>query len=304
MRALRTVIALPLAGLAVAALVAPARATPAEDLERARAAFRRAEYAAAIPILSSLLYPRPRLARVDELVEAHVLLGASAFETGDRATAGREFDEAIYLQGDLALEPVLFSPAAVELFDERKTAIAERNRLEAEKARLAAEAEAYQRMLQSLVVVEKRDYYVNFIPFGAGQFQNGQRGKGLAFAAAQGLTGGISAGIWLYLVGSYGGVTGGKVPPEDADSVRTLQQLEIATGVACIGLMAWGVVDSLIYYRPSVARKPDESALPPELRKRLEPARKPTPSPEGPTSFRIAPTPLPGGAGVTLGWEF
>ncbi len=301
---MRAVITLPIAALVIAALAPAAHATPAEDLDRARGAFRRGEHAAAIPILSSLLYPRPRLARVEDLVEAHVLLAASAFETGDRTTATREFDEALYLQGDLTLEPVLFSAAAVELFDSRKDAIAERNLLEAEKAKLAAESEAYQRMLASLVVVEKRDYYVNFIPFGAGQFQNGQRGKGIGFFAAQGVTGGISAGIWLYLVGSYGGVTGGKVPTEDADTVRLLQQLEIGAGVACIGLMAWGVVDSLIYYRPSVVRKPDESALPPELRKKLKPAtgaeRPRTPA----TTLHLAPTPLPGGAGLVLGWEF
>jgi hypothetical protein len=299
----RPLTTIALASVAVAALTRPAAATPAEDLERARSAFRRSEYAIAIPLLSSLLYPRPRLGRVDDLVEAHVLLAASAFETGDRATASREFDEAIYLQGDLALEPVLFSSAAVDLFDERKAAIAERNRLEADKARLAAEAEAYQKMLASLVVVEKRDYFVNFIPFGAGQFQNGDRTKGLLFATAQGVTGGISAGIWLYLVGSYGGVTGGKVPPADADRVRRLQQLEIGAGVACIGLMAWGVVDSLVHYKPSVVRKPDESALPPELRKKLAPKPK-KPPPSGPTSFRLAPTPLEGGAGVAVGWEF
>jgi hypothetical protein len=296
---MRAMIALPLAALVVAAQAPAARATPAEELDRARAAFRRNEHTAAIPILSSLLYPRPRLARVEDLVEAHVLLGAAAFETGDRATATREFDEALYLQGDLTLEPVLFSAAAVELFDERKDAIAERHRLEAEKARLAAESEAYQRMLASLIVVEKRDFYINFIPFGAGQFQNKQRGKGIGFFAAEAATGALSAGIWLYLVQTYGGITGGKVPSEDADTVLRLQEIEIGAGVACLGLMAWGVVDSLAHYKASVARKPDESALPPELRKKL----KPPPAPP-PTSFLLAPTPLPGGAGLALGWTF
>ena len=56
-------------------------------------------------------------------------------------------------------------------------------------------------------------HYVNFIPFGAGQLQNGGRGKGFGFAIAEGVTGAASAGIWLYLVDRY---PDGRVPPEDA----------------------------------------------------------------------------------------
>ena len=41
---------------------------------------------------------------------------------------------------------------------------------------------------------EVRPYYVNLIPFGAGQFQNGQRCKGLAFAISEATTAGLSAG--------------------------------------------------------------------------------------------------------------
>lgn len=301
MRALIGVVA---CALAVAAAERAHADTPAADLARARTAFRGNDFATAIPLLNYLLYPTPRLARGDDLIEAHLLYGACAFEIGDQPTARREFEEALYLQGDLELDSVLYSAGAVKLFDETRAVITERARLEAERRRILEERDRYQQLLASLVVVEKRSYYVNFIPFGAGQFQNRQRGKGLAFAVAQGLTGATSAGIWLYLVGSYG--TSGTVPREEATGVRRLQQIEIVSGTACLALMAWGIVDSLIYYQPSAQQRPDESLLPPELRR-----KRPTgaPAPEGrpappPTSWLLAPTPLPGGAALSLTVEF
>ena len=44
---------------------------------------------AALPILSSLLYPTPRLASEEDIYEAHLLLGMCAFENNDRLTASR-----------------------------------------------------------------------------------------------------------------------------------------------------------------------------------------------------------------------
>ncbi|MBK9033291.1 MAG: hypothetical protein IPL61_18800 [Myxococcales bacterium] len=295
---MRALAGLALMAVAAVAAVAPAAdaATPAEDLARARAAFRQGEYGAAIPLLSYLLYPAPRLARAEDLLEAHVLLGVCAFETGDRATASREFEEALYLQTDLTLDTVLFSADAVRYFDEQKALVAERARLDAERRRIAEENERYKRLLASMVVIETRPYYINFVPFGAGQFQNGQPGKAIAFAASQGVTGAVSAGIWLYLVGTYG--INGVVPDEDNQFVRRLEAIEIGAGVACLGLMAWGIVDSLRHYQPSVQRKPDESLLPPELRRKDPPPPKPT------SRLELTPTLSPDGAGLSVRLQF
>lgn len=288
-----------------AVLARPAAAAPADDLQRARDSFRQGDYGAAIPLLTYLLYPTPRLSHGADLLEAHVLLGVCAFETGDRPTASREFEEALYLQGDLTLETVLFSAAAVRFFEEQKAIIADRNRLDADRRRIAEENERYKRLLASMVVVEIRPYYVNFVPLGAGQFQNGQPRKGLAFAVGQGVTGAVSAGIWLYIAGTYG--WNGTVPKGDANFVRRLEQVEIGTGIACLGLVAYGIVDSLLNYKPSVQRKADESLLPPELRRKPEPKPKPEErklKPAEPITYHLLPTPMPSGAGVALFFEF
>ena len=279
------------ATVAAVALAAPrASASPADEMNTARDAFRRSDWQAAMPVLSSLLYPTPRLASEEDVYEAHLLLGMCAFESNDRLTATREFEEAIALQLDRKLGTGVFSDAAIALYEERRHAMAEKYKLDAEKRALALEREKYRRLVEAMVIVEKRDYYVNFIPFGAGQFQNNQNTKGILFASAQGLTGAVSAGIWMYLVGSYG--LSGEVPESDANTVFRLQQIEIGAGAAFFGLAAWGIVDALVNYKPSIVRRPDETLLPPGMR----PAKKPT--------ARLAPTPLPGGGGVVMSWEF
>ncbi len=282
---------------AIVAIASPAAATPAQELDAARALFRNGEFAAAVPQLNYLLYPTPRLSQPADLVEAHVLLAVCAFETGDRKTARREFEEGLFLDRDLALDTLLFSARAVEYFDDIRQELEDREARDAEQRRLAEENERLQAVLNSMVVIETRPYYVNFLPFGAGQFQNGDRTKGVFFAATQGLTGGVSAGIWLYLVGEFG--LNGKVEPDRIAFARRLQQIEIGAGTVCLGLMAWGVIVSLLNYEPSARIEADESLIPPDLRK-----------PKAPKASRLELRPellvTPSGdaaPGLSLSWE-
>jgi tetratricopeptide (TPR) repeat protein len=274
------------------ALAGVAAATPGQELDTAREQFRAGNFLDAARALNYLLYPQPRLSQEEDLIEAHVLLAVSALETGDRKTAKRELEEALFLNPDVTLDKLLFSEDAIDFFEEVRQDLEEREAREAEARALAEETARLQAVIDAMVVIEKRPYYINFIPFGAGQFQNEQPGKGLFFAASQGVTGGISAGIWLYLVGEYG--LPGKVPRAEANRALTLQKIEIGAGAVCLGLMAWGIVDSLIHYKPSVQQAPDESLLPEKYRKRKAPPA---------SSFRLEPTALPGGAGLSLTWE-
>jgi hypothetical protein len=95
----------------------------------------------------------------------------------------------------------------------------------------------------------RNDYAINFVPFGAGQFRNCQPSKGWAFATGQAVTGLTSFGLFMYLLGKYS-FQNDRVPVEEATTVRRLQQLEVGTGLAFFGLYTWGVIDSVIHYRP------------------------------------------------------
>ena len=303
----------PLAGLAALAVVgslgslgvgarpAWAEETPREALGRARQAFQGGRCTDASPLLSYLLYPTPRLADTEALLEAHLLLGVCNLDGGDRPAAAREFEQALFLDASARLDPLLFSAEVVRYYDEIKATVAERNRRDEERRALAIERDRLRKYRESLIVYEVRPYYVNFVPFGAGQLQNGQRGTGVFFATTQGATAAASAGIWLYLVGTYG--FGGRVPPDEAAGVLRLEQIEVVAGSAFIGLYIWGFIDSLAHYKPRAQVEGDDDLLPEDMRPAKATGNKPS---AGTPLLRplVAPMFTPSGSGLAAVWEF
>jgi tetratricopeptide (TPR) repeat protein len=296
---LRAVIALIL----VAATAAPtAGASPRQDLEQARQSFRQHDYLAARKLATFLLYPDEKLAMPDDLVEAHVILGASSFETGHNAEARNEFEKALQIQPEKSLTDLLFSEGAIRLFDQTKADIVAREQRDAELRKLAEERERLRKAIDSIIVVEKRSFIINFAPFGAGQFQNKQPTSGLLFALGQGVTGATSAGVFLYLAGKYGLTA--DVPRADGSSVLQLQQIEIASGIAFFAIYAWSVVDALLNYKPSVQIEGDRSLIP-QLRD-LPPDKTRPPPPTRKTlldRLHVSPMISRDSAGIGLRWE-
>jgi hypothetical protein len=282
----------------IAALGGPAAASPTQDLESARQSFRAHDYPMARMLATYLLYPDAKLAQPVDLVEAHVILGASDFETGNRAEAKVEFEKALQIQPEKTLTDMLFSEGAIRLFDETRADVEARARRDAELRKIADERERIRKYRESLVVVERRSFGVNFVPFGAGQFQNKQQTRGLLFATSQGISAGVSIGIFVYLAGKYGIVA--NVPNADVPGVRQLQQVEIGAGVAFYALYAWGVVDALLNYKPRVQVEGDDSLLPPLAEP--EP-KKPRPKTSLRDRLHLAPLLSPTGAGLGLTWE-
>jgi tetratricopeptide (TPR) repeat protein len=207
---------------AVTAAPTGASASPAQDLDQARQLFRQHDYDSAMKLATFLLYPDEKLALPADLVEAHVILGASNFETGHRAEAKTEFERALQIQPDKSLTDLLFSEGAIRLFDQTKADSEARAERDAQLRKLADERERIRKYKESLVVVERRSFGVNFIPFGAGQFQNKQRARGVMFAAGEVLTGGVSLGVFLYLAGKYG--LNAQVPVIEGQGVRHLSR--------------------------------------------------------------------------------
>lgn len=291
-------------------LVRDAAATPASDFARAREEFQHGNYREAIPLLKDLLYPTARLSSKAQLAEAHLLLGVAHFETDNRKEAAAEFQEALRYDEDMVLDELLFTKESIEFFEEQKAEYKRRAKEEEEKRKLAEERDAYRRALANLRVinVEKHPYYINFIPFGAGQFQNGQSGKAYFFSISQGVTGGASMLIFGYLWLKYG--YEGKVPPEDASSVRRWQQIQITSGALCLGLMAWGIVDSLRHYKKEIRRQVEAGEADEYLLPKIEtPAPAPAPAPTLPahephSSLHLLPAVVPDGVGLAILGEF
>ena len=283
------------AAFALIAFARTAHATPGEDLKDARAAFRAGQYGRALPLYNGLLYPQERLASPEDLTEAYVALGVCRFEDGDQVGARREFEKALALDPNHQLDPLMVTDkAAIRLWDDTKTDIKSR----AERERAAQALADARKRLESLVYFESHSYAYNFVPFGFGQLQNGQRWKAVGFASGELATLGTSMGIWLYLVDRYGlsnqhlHIDNGEV-----QTIRTLQQIEIAAGASFLVLYIAGVYDGVAHFKPQKRLAPDPSLL-----KGIEPTPKPAA-----TSLRdsiyITPLIVPAGAGIGLTWE-
>jgi hypothetical protein len=142
-----------------------------------------------------------------ELAELHKLAGLSAFHLNRSEDSSRHFRALLRLEPDFNLDPFAVPPPAVDWLDSIREQMAaelelvrQERRLRVERERTEAErrerervaAEEQRRRVETLSrqvtvrEVEKRSYLVNFVPFGAGQFQQGRTGLGTLLAAAEG----------------------------------------------------------------------------------------------------------------------
>ena len=99
--------------VATLALAAPS----AEDFERGKTAFGRAEYARAIGILRPLLYPEVRLDSEADVVQVHRLLGVANLFENHPDEARHEFRKLLELRPDYRFDPLLDPPRVVEFFN-------------------------------------------------------------------------------------------------------------------------------------------------------------------------------------------
>ncbi len=275
-------------------IAATAHAVPSQDLERAREAFRAGQFALALPLYNALLYPEPQLASRDDLASAYVSLGVCRFIAGDIEGAKREFREALRQDPNQQIDATIVSNhGAIELFDQTKIEIATAADREREKLRAAAELERQRQIVANSKIVTAHQYALNFVPFGAGQFQNRDYLKGALIAGGEVATAATSVAIWGLLVNRYG-LTNNHVPLADGPHVRLLQQVEIGAGIGFFAIYGYGVIDALLHYKSETTRQANESDFP-EL-------AKPKPVPKK-TSFHVVPMLAPNSAGIGLAWE-
>ena len=144
------------------------------------------------------------------LVQWHKLAGLAAFNLKRTDQAQRHIAALLRLDPDFALDPCVYPPAAVAFVEKQRQALApELDRIRAERraqaeaakraaeerAALARQAEEQRRQIEEMSrqvtvrTVEKRSFLVNFVPFGAGQFQQGRVAAGTGFAIAEALLG-------------------------------------------------------------------------------------------------------------------
>lgn len=261
-------------------------------------------------------------------VRLHELAALSAFNLGDSKGAQAAFLQLLRVNPDFILDPFAVPPPAIKLFEqvrkdnadtlnlvrqqialrleqEKRTAIErERLRLEQEERRRRAELLTNEIKVRT---VQKQSMVVNFLPFGAGQFQQGRMGWGAAFAISEGVMAVLSIVSFFAVESLFEDLTltfDDVKTPDDSRvyrlTVRHLPAerrteydvwtgLKYGTGIAFYALWALGIGEALWHYQDEVVTETREPV---------------TPKPTVPSArLRLYPTPGGGlGAGVTIGF--
>jgi len=196
--------------LLAASLILAAGALP-PDLKRARDRFEFGAWADSAAIVRQYLAANPEPPESDALTALQIL-GISEWHLGDRSQARSAFVSLLSLDPEHKLDPFLVPPAIVEFFEdvrrdheptlrplrERRRMLKEQERLAEEaRRRLFAEERARSGPATKIIKVQERSYILNWVPLGAGQFQNGHRAKGTAIAAAELVLGAANIGAIL-----------------------------------------------------------------------------------------------------------
>lgn len=288
--------------LVLALALGTARAAPNNDLDKGRQAYKAQDWDSAFKTLNALLYPSIELARAEDVWEAYVLLGASAYQLGNRPRAVDEFEKALRIDIERTITTNTHRPEVVQLYEDTKEKFKDRIARETERLAAAERERRIKEYLDTIGVYETSSFAVTFLPFGLSQRQNKQYRKGYLFMAGQAVTLVPSVAIFVYLAGKYG-LSSNQVPLQDGPRVRQLQQIEIGTGLAFIGLYAWGVADAIINFKSKRLIKGDDSLLPKDFLDGTQLPKAPPKKTSLRDRLRIGPMITPTGVGIGLGWE-
>jgi hypothetical protein len=259
-------------------------------LGRALAEYDARRYRLVITLLRPMLYPRSRLTSEDEEASAYTLLGKSYWWLGQLEKPGptrhqhlrdaeQQFSALLSLKPRARLSALIHPKELVLLFERvRKRLTASSSPLKALETELkhcrksiAGERRrftAYRRACASREVevrtVTKRYYFWNFVPFGAGQFQNGHTLKGALFAAGQSAM--LLMNISGFIVAETNWVRNGpnRTIRDDLASrsrAADIQKVQIASGVLFWSMVAWGIVDALVFYKKTTITR-DRKLIP------------------------------------------
>ncbi len=255
-----------------------------EAFQRARAAYTAGDYETAARRFERLVGGEvPRLDDPGLLIESRKLLGAAYLFLGQRERAERQFERLLRAEPDYPLDPVQFPQEVRVTFEAVRRRVRESLRAEAEarererrrrieRLRAARESErARWRRLQALAsiewVEEHRSVWPLWIPFGVGQFHNGERTLGYVLLSVEGALALGSVGTWLGHTLLRDAARQGPQSASLADGLRLANWL--LTGLFLV-VASGGVAQALVAHEPIRHRRrrrelPESLRAPPRL---------------------------------------
>ena len=232
-------------------------ATPEEDFVAAENTFRFQDYPAARRMLESLLYPEVRLSDPDQVLKAREYLGAACFWMKDERRMEEEFTAILTRAPTYRMDPFYYPFALIERFDGQRKRLVDLHIITLEAPHPPAEGPRCERQEETIV---QRSRVVSFLPFGIGQFQNGDSTKGALFLTGEAIGLGLNIGAWAAAEALRG--ANGYYSADDATRARNLRVVQYAGLGLLVGLMVWDVVDSALNFVPE-DRKVDLVPCPP-----------------------------------------
>ena len=164
-----------------------ASAGPEEDLQTAEDAFRYQNYEQAVKLLDGVLYPKVRLTDPQQLIKARELLGSSYWWLDRKDKAEDEFIALLASAPDYELDPFFHPPPLLKFFETVRDKLLRLNIIKPDgqgKTEPNDEPKAKPRP----VVIEHHPFVLNLVPFGVGQFENGDTTAGVLFLVGESLT--------------------------------------------------------------------------------------------------------------------
>ena len=221
--------------------------------EEGRNAYLYGNYQQAIDLLTPLLEPTLQLAAPEQVSEAYSLLGLAHFYLNHSDDAERIFSALIFFQPEHQLDPVQVPPEAVSFFNALRERLADQ--LLARQQILSRSTVPEEEVSERVVVLEQQlnSPFVAALPFGIGQFQNGDQLAGSLFLVSELLMTSLSAGLFWYIEAHRG--PGGRFPREDFERLQRAQQVQLISGGLSVGLMVIGAAHALLTFQPRILLK-------------------------------------------------
>ena len=225
------------------------------DLRRAGNEYAYGNYEEAILQLRELLYP-VKLVTEEQVMEARELLALCYYLTNRIEQMGNEFSKLLYLDPDYKLDPFTVAPAVIEKFEQIRDRLAPdldklRRAQQGNPVRTAPGPTVLRTVEQTVIY---RSDFATFLPFGIGQFQNGDVQMGLIFGITETLL--LAANVGAYFMARYSAES-----PEEVQKFMVLQY-----GSAALFGVAWslGVFQARLNFVPTVSQPPviTETTLP------------------------------------------
>ena len=275
------------------------RLSDSAEVSRAASLYDSSQLEHCVVAFEDLLTPGARMLTEPEPIErARVYLAACLIGVGELERSEEVFAEAIRANPQMRPpDSLVFPPEVIDVFlrvreslleeirkaAARKLEEAERQRAERQQRREAEllRLRELERLASQETVVVRNSRWIAAIPFGVGQFQNGDTGLGWAFLATEAVLGAVVIGGLAVELQNYALLEprAGEPAPSRADITNNT---DIARNVWTVGLYALGavalggIVEAQLSFEPevvSVRRRelPPELRRPPEARLRWQP---------------------------------